>query len=168
MDISRLKEKPLNFLKKYRFAVLILILGIVLMQLPSGTSKVAKTEDDENSTVQNEPVASQLESILSMVKGAGKVRVFLSEESGAKTVYQTDTHISSSDSSVNETAETVIITDSDRNERGLVLYEDPPVYRGAVVVCEGADDYGVQLAIINAVASVTGLRSDRITVLKMK
>jgi len=36
------------------------------------------------------------------------------------------------------------------------------------VVCQGADRAGVRLAVVDAVKSVTGLSSDRITVLKMK
>ena len=43
-----------------------------------------------------------------------------------------------------------------------------PVYKGAVVVCEGADHASVKLNIVQAVSSLTGLGSDKITVLKMK
>ena len=38
---------------------------------------------------------------------------------------------------------------------------------GAAVVCEGADDARVRLAVVNAVSAYTGLGSDRITVLTM-
>ena len=43
-----------------------------------------------------------------------------------------------------------------------------PEYKGAVVVCDGADNAGIRLKVINAVGALTGLSSDRITVMKMK
>jgi len=45
---------------------------------------------------------------------------------------------------------------------------NPPTYLGAVIVCQGADSASVRLAIVSAVGSVTGLSTDKITVLKMK
>ena len=62
----------------------------------------------------------------------------------------------------------MIITDSDRKEEGLITQVDPPVYQGAIIVCQGADRGAVRLAIVEAVSRVTGLGADRISVLKMK
>ena len=42
------------------------------------------------------------------------------------------------------------------------------VYQGAVVACQGADSAQVRLEIVRAVASLTGLGSDKITVIKLK
>jgi len=39
---------------------------------------------------------------------------------------------------------------------------------GAVVLCDGADSARVKLAVTNALTSYTGLRSDKISVMKMK
>ena len=58
--------------------------------------------------------------------------------------------------------------DAARTETGLVRQTLEPIYRGAVVLCDGADQSGVRLAIVNAVSSVTGLGADRICVLKRK
>ena len=43
-----------------------------------------------------------------------------------------------------------------------------PEYRGAVVICEGGDDPRVKLDVTSAVSILTGLGSDKITVVKMK
>ena len=59
-------------------------------------------------------------------------------------------------------------SDSSRNETGLIRQIIPPVYRGAVVLCQGAENANIRLQIVEAVKSVTGLSSDHITVLKMK
>jgi stage III sporulation protein AG len=65
-------------------------------------------------------------------------------------------------------SDTVIITDSSRNESGLIRQVNPPVYLGAIVLCQGGDRPSVRLAIVDAVSKVTGLGADRISVLKMK
>ena len=41
-----------------------------------------------------------------------------------------------------------------------------PTYRGALVVCQGGDRADVKLAVTEAVAALTGLSADRITVAK--
>ena len=41
-----------------------------------------------------------------------------------------------------------------------------PTFRGAVVLCDGAENAEVRLAVTQAVGAVCGLSSDRITVLK--
>ena len=61
-----------------------------------------------------------------------------------------------------------MVTGSDRSEKGLVRQINPPEYLGAVVLCQGADNAAVKLAIVEAVSKATGLSTDRITVLKMK
>ena len=43
-----------------------------------------------------------------------------------------------------------------------------PTYQGAVVVCEGAGSSTVRLAVVNAVSVLTGLSSDKISVVKWK
>ena len=60
------------------------------------------------------------------------------------------------------------MTDGQRGQTGLVRQVLPATYRGAVVVCQGADDPRIRLAIVEAVSMATGLGADRISVLKMK
>ena len=104
----------------------------------------------------------RLEAILSDIEGAGTVRVLLTEDSGRQTLYQTD--VQSDDT--RRTEDTVLVEDAERTETGLVRQTLEPKYRGAVVLCDGADSSTVRLAIVNAVACVTGLGADRICVLK--
>ena len=53
-------------------------------------------------------------------------------------------------------------------QEGLVRDSHAPNYRGAVILCKGADQAAVKLAVVEAVSRVTGLRTDQISVLKMK
>ena len=61
-----------------------------------------------------------------------------------------------------------MITDSNRNETGLIHQRNPPKYQGAIILAMGADDPAVKLAIVDAVSNVTGLGADKISVLKMQ
>ena len=106
----------------------------------------------------------RLEVILSGIEGAGNVQVLLTEESGRQTLYQTDVQADDS----RRTEDTVLVEDAARTESGLVRQTLEPKYRGAVVLCDGADQSAVKLAIVEAVGCVTGLGADRICVLKRK
>ena len=64
--------------------------------------------------------------------------------------------------------ETVLISGSDRGQEGLIKQINAPTYRGAIILCQGADSPSVCLAIKEAVSKVTGLDTSEISVLKMK
>ena len=114
------------------------------------------------------PLEEQLANILAKVSGAGEVKVMLSLAAGEETLYQTDVDQQTQTDSTSSKRNTVTVTDSQRNESGLVRQVLPPAYMGAIIVCEGADAPSVRLAIIEAVSDVTGLGADKISVLKMK
>ena len=162
MDRIMLRQRILEVFRKYRFAILILVVGAALMLIPENGQGKENT-DTERAEVS---LAGELTQILGQVNGVGKVQVMLTVSSGELTVYQYDEDIHSGESgSVRK--ETVIVTNSDRQETGLVQQIIPPSYLGAIVVCQGADSAAVRLAVVEAVSKVTGLSSDRISVLKM-
>ena len=153
-----------KYWKKYRWPCLILFVGIILLLIPNGSSKKPEQEGIIEKGDNILSVEETLSEILSMVQGAGKVRVMLTVSSSEETLYQNNCSISENG---NEKQDTVIMTDSERNEKGLVRKIIPPEYLGAIIVCQGADDPTVRLNLIEAVSNVTGLRSDKISILKM-
>lgn len=153
-----------KYWNKYRWPCLILFVGIILLLIPNGSSKKPEQEGIIEKGDNILSVEETLSEILSMVQGAGKVRVMLTVSSGEETLYQNNCSISENG---NEKQDTVIMTDSERNEKGLVRKIIPPEYLGAIIVCQGADDPTVRLNLIEAVSNVTGLRSDKISILKM-
>lgn len=169
MDIKAFQNKWLGFIKKYRFVALVLAIGLVLMLLPGKTS-VSDTPIpvSENEKQQHTDPSEKLSKILSRVEGAGNVEVLLTVASGEETVFQTNDDISVSEGNSATHKTTVTVTDNNRKQDGLVRQINPPRYLGAIVVCEGAENPTVRLAIVEAVARVTGLGSDRVCVLKMK
>lgn len=161
-----LTGKITGFVSKYRYVILVLVIGIALMLIPFG---IKKSETSVTPAISKEEpdITDQLTKILSQIDGAGKVSVMLTVKTGQSSVYQNDEDITSGESgSIRQ--DTVIITDENRVQSGLVQHVLAPEYRGAIVVCEGADKPEVRLHIIEAVARVTGLGTDKISVLKMK
>ena len=169
MDWVAGKQTIFELLKKYRFAIIVLLAGIALMALPykeeASENPVPASQEINNQDV---PLQEALEEILGKISGAGKVSVLLTQAAGEETLYQTNENVSSDESGNNSRRETVLVSGSGREETGLIRQVKAPTYLGAVIVCQGADNASVRLAVVEAVRSATGLTSDRISVLKMK
>lgn len=168
MELKNIREKTVLFLKKYRYVAAVLLIGIVLMLLPTGTSNKTQSIPVSEEKIHFQDPTQQLTEILRQIHGAGKVQVLLTVSAGEKVVYQTDSESDDNGDTQSVRLETVIVTDKDRAQQGLVTQLLAPEYRGAVVVCDGADDPAVKLAVMEAVKNATGLSFDRISVLKMK
>lgn len=159
--ISKMKE----LFQKYKFVLLLLVLGVFFMLIPQGNQEVTQ---EETTTPAPVSTAQELEEILSKIEGVGKVKVMLTEAAGAETIYQTNEDRVTSADTNNVRIETVIISDTNREEQGLIRTVTPPIYLGAIIVCQGGDKATVRLAVTQAVSAVTGMGTDRISILKMK
>ncbi len=168
MDLKGLTGKIKSTVSKFKYAAIVLLIGVGLLLIPqkSKSSPVVESKQQHNNTQTFE--ITELSEILQSIHGAGKVKVLLSVSAGEKTIYQTDSDMTSSGESNSTKRETVIVTDSQRAETGLISQINPPTYLGAIVVCEGADSASVRLAVTQAVAKITGLGADNICVLKME
>lgn len=154
-DVKALAAK----LGKNKYVLLVLLLGLVLLLLPTGGSGETERAGESESTwpaFSLEEEEARLQTLLAQIQGAGKVEVILSLQSTAERI-------------VAETEEgPAILSAGSGGEQALELKYLYPVYQGAVVVCQGADSAQVRLDITEAVASFTGLGSDAITVKKMQ
>lgn len=150
-------KKAVAFLSANRYVVLVLVIGLLFLLLPASKESEVQTVEE---TVRTEDIQEQLTEILCAIDGVGKVQVMLTAAAGEQVIYQNDESSTSTD--------TVIITDADRADQGLVKQVIPPTYLGAIIVCQGADSALVRLNVVDAVSKVTGLSADRIAVLKMK
>jgi len=167
MDPLIRNEKIGIYLSKYKYVFLVVAAGICFMMIPTGEKDSA--QDTVTSIAQSAPdIQAMLEEILQQIEGVGKVKVLLTQSEGERILYETNDNISDSEQSSSRRTDTVIISDASRTETGLVQQIIPPVYLGAIVVCQGGDKPSVKLAVVEAVANATGLSSDRISVLKMK
>lgn len=167
MDIGKsLKALP-KLISKYRYPIVILIAGLVLLVFPG---RQGETESSISQTVvQQQPdLTQQLTQTLSQISGVGRVKVMLTIAEGEKTVYQYDEDLSKGENSSSLRQETIIVTDANRNQQALIHQILAPKYLGAVIVCQGGDDPSVKWAVVEAVSKATGLGANQISVLKMK
>ena len=160
MDMESGKQQIITAIKKYQYVFLVVLIGVFLMLLPSNTKETEITVPAAEKSSQD--LEEELKEILCQISGVGKAEVLLTELSGSETIYQVNTRQDQNN------ADTVVIQNQERDETGLVKQVLPPVYQGAVIVCEGADSANVRLSVVEAVKSVTGLSSACITVVKMK
>jgi stage III sporulation protein AG len=120
----------------------------------------------------------RLTEVLSRIRGAGKVDVLVTYETGGEivtaTVRQTDEDSRNSNgSNGSETSRSVReVTEPATVETGnghvpIVLYEKEPIVRGVIVVAEGASDFSVRQKLQAAVQAVTGIPIERIEVFEM-
>lgn len=161
-----IKQQLIQLTNRYKYVLLVVLTGVLLMLLPMGSSDSGTTVSGEQSIQPAMDVL--LEQILSQMQGVGEVRVMLTIARGEQILYIYDEDSSASEGSESTRRETVIITGQDRVQAGLVCQVISPVYQGAVVVCEGADQAAVRLQVVEAVCDATGLTADKVTVLKMK
>ena len=122
----------------------------------------------------------ELEEFLSLVAGAGSVRVMVSKPQGRETVFAVDSTTNRSytleeDSQggsrdhrqFSSTDQTVVITDRNGIDQPLILREIEARIEGIVIIAQGGDDPFVVDALTRAAMAVLGVEAHKIQVLVM-
>ena len=139
--------------KKYKLVLLVAAVGVVLMLLPGGKqTQSAQAETDTRGTYSLEETERRMETLLGKISGTGQLSLMLTVQSGAEL----------------ERRETVTLGRGSGTQDVVVTRERYPSYQGAVVVCEGAGDAAVRLALTEAVSALTGLSAERISIVQWK
>jgi stage III sporulation protein AG len=172
MKIDFLKD-VMKIVERYKYLIIIIAAGILLLLIPSISERekeVQATPVQEVFSLSDEE--KRIAKALSEAAGVGKTEVVLTLKSSIETVYQSDVTSQSSVSQDNTessvSSETVVISSGSGSEQAIVQKRFYPEYRGALVICERADSPTVKLKVINAMKALTGLPSDKITVLSRK
>ena len=151
--------------KKYKFVLLVVLVGIILMLLPV-SSQTKETEENKSQIPQESfdlaAMEQRMEEVLGKIDGVGKLRLMLTLQSGTRLTLAEDTQRDQDRTQ----RETVTLNRGSGNQEIVITNRFYPVYQGAVVVCQGADSSAVRLAITETVQALTGLPSDRIMVAK--
>lgn len=168
MDASRVRS-PLGVLKwltGYKYVILAVLLGVILLLLPDGKAaaekKTAQSAEFDRTAVQRE-----MENILSAIDGAGKLRLMLTVRGGGELELAQDRSLTQKGSAeeYSDKTETVVLG-SGSSAEVVVTQSRYPDFVGALVVCEGGGSAAVRLEITQALCALTGLPSDRISVIK--
>lgn len=156
--------------KRYRYPVLILVLGIMLMLLSTGKSRETLQPVVQSGSGQEdfdlEGFTQEAEELLAHIRGAGKVRVVFSLATDGSRSYVYDETTRQQNEEEEREVKTVL-TKQSGDEMPLWVTRSYPTFRGAAVSCQGGDDPQVVLGIKEAISSLTGLGMDKIAVLKM-
>ncbi|MCL1806996.1 MAG: stage III sporulation protein AG [Oscillospiraceae bacterium] len=159
-------------LKKYGALGLVILVGLVLLLWPKGGGEPPQTVMGTGPPEMFDLAAMErkMEQTLSAISGAGAVEVMLTLKTDMEVVVVQDT-----DTRSRREAEggTVNSWDDELHAKTVLPGNAPivqkriyPQYQGALVVCDGAGDAKIHSAILDAVAALTGLRADCITVAK--
>lgn len=170
---KRLKPKgALSALKQYKYVVLTAALGIFLLLLPPGEGKTADTGRTPTAAEHFDRAALQteMEDILSSLDGVGRLSLMLTVDGGSEYELaqdETDARkFSGTESGEQSRSSETVVLGSGSGAEVVVTRSRYPRFLGALVVCEGGDRADVQLKVTQAVGALTGLSSDRITVVK--
>ena len=165
MQCEKKENRIFQSIKKYKYAILVILAGIILMLLPkcqaSGQTETTDTLNTETFSVEEQE--KKISDALSKISGVGKVQVVLTLKSG------TELHLAEDEQSeggVESRSETVTINRGSGQQDIVVTKRVYPTYQGALIVCEGADNAAARLAITNSVSALTGLSTEKISVVR--
>ena len=174
LNLQFLKPEYLRqLLDRYKYPVLVCLVGLLLLSWPKGREPETKTADQTSQQQENYTAAleTEMERLFVQMKGVGRVKVMLTIKSSKEVVYayDTDSSVNRQENSMTQSSKTELITVGTGNgETPIITQTLMPQYMGAVVVCEGADSPSVCLQLTEAVRSLTGITSDNIVISKMQ
>ena len=162
------REGARKLWNRYKFVGLIVLIGMGLLLWPSGNG--TGTAVSRESAVQSRDLETEMAEILSAMSGVGQAKVLLTVDSDGERQLAENTELAYSGNTAapedySRRSETVLVEGSAGDE-AVVVCRQYPTYRGALVVCQGGGRAEVQLTVTKAVAALTGLAADRITVAK--
>ena len=156
-----------NLWKKYKYVGLVVLAGILLMLLP-GKKTAAQTQEGGGS-FSLEDTERRMAELLGRMDGVGRVQVMLTLHSGETLSLAEDSSATlGSGGDVRQDSQVLTVNRGSGKQEVVVTRRLYPTYQGAVVVCQGAGDSRVRLRVLETVSVLTGLSSDKISVVQWK
>lgn len=171
------KKKGRELFQKYKYVLLILLAGVVMLLWPAGkkappteaSSPAAASAPQEDFSVS--ALEDQMAATLSKIRGAGEVTVMLTVQGGSRQVLAMDEKSTRRADGGSETQSTTVVVSGGASAAGngpVLIQQLYPKFQGALVVCSGGEDAGVRLKLMEAVSALTGLGTDKISICKGK
>lgn len=159
--------KLLSTVDRYKFVLLVAVLGAVLLLWPGGGE--AETSGGTVSAITTSDPADleqAMAEILEKMDGVGQVDVLLTLQSGEELILAQDSALRySGDVQSPDDYERTSDVVTGAGSNGVVVTQTRyPEYRGALIVCDGGGSDAVRLKVVGAVSALTGLGTDRIAV----
>ncbi len=155
---------------------IILIIGVVLLFLSNALFGGEDKKESENMQTSvfmpTKELATELEKILSRIKGVGNVKVMITYESTGEKQLAADVTSEQSSSSAadkSESGRTQLQSKQTSklfapDDAAVVTKESFPKVMGVIVVCDGGADVQVKAAVTNAVRAVLDVADHKIGV----
>ncbi len=160
-----LKSLRINeFLKKEKnkkLVYVILIIGVILLSLPSFLPQ--KEAEPSRETVVNERLEERLSNIISEISGVGKVKVMITYKSTSEKRVAKDKNTRNSANEIYEEEKNVLLG-SGSEQKPFITREEMPKILGVAVVAEGGGRDDVKAEISRAVRALTGVSANNIAV----
>lgn len=147
---------------EYVLAVIIIVIVIVLFMFGSFDFSLIQS-NETNSTNYEIALERKLESLIKRVNGAGKTTVLLTTDGSNSEEILTES-VTTYENGVKKTTETAVLI----NGKPYVVKTHNPNIVGVIVVCEGANDLSVKLAITEILTTTLNVDCENIRILKMK
>ncbi len=180
---DRLKNgfSKLKKIKNIELIICIALLAVIL--LVYGLVREAKKKDEGTAgtaaTAIEQTEAQELSRVLSEIKGAGSVNVFISYDGTEETVYAYDSQKNTTvrvdgegenqlTTTVTEESSVPVFVTVDGVKTPLVSKKLSPKILGVVIVAEGASDISVRLQLIKAAAAALNVNEKIIEIFIMK
>lgn len=159
------RSRILDQLQKYKYAALVLLAGFLLMLWPAGESGggAADLEPSAQGSASDFDVTAlerRMEEALSQISGVGEATVVLTLQTGPERVLASDWQQNGGQTEHS----TVVVSRGSGAQEAVTLREIYPCFQGALVVCDGGENPSVQLRVLQSVAALTGLSSDKISI----
>ena len=164
LGLVRRWKKLRDKLGKRTLLLAMVALGVLLLLLSTfggGSGGEKQTQDTAVPVFSLEETEKSMAAALGRIDGVGKVEILLTLRSGPEAELATD-------ALGDARQETVVVSEGSGVQAPVVRRYVYPEYQGALVVAQGGGVAEVRLRLTEAVAALTGLSKDRITVLKMQ
>lgn len=171
MDVKELTRRVVKGWSRYKYVLLILLAGVILLAWPTKDRETGASEQTGLSVETNfqvEEMEDKLAKALSRVEGAGEVTVVLTVKEGPRQLLAQDGKAVELGGQVTRETSTVVVSRGSGTQEAVPLARMGPVFQGALVVARGGDDPKVRLALSEAVSALTGLGTDKISICKGK
>lgn len=165
--ISAHNGRAFKLLERYKWILLVMAVGLVLLALPGGKESMRAQEQRQACMPQSFDLAEteqKFSKALSEISGAGEVTVVLSVKTGTRQLLAEDSSYEEEEDGVKEKTATVVLSKGSGVEEAVKLQEIYPQFQGALIISSGGNDAVVRLKLTEATAALTGLGANKISI----
>lgn len=179
-------KKPfdMGIKKKTQTVLIVIVVAIILIiyfssSFDNGLFSGSEKRPEPTDAPVNDGLEREIEEKLSLIQGAGTVKVIISYEyskelvpvyvEDIKTSVMEDESDNSKSVSKSENHQNEVVTiNKNSQDSALILKEKSAVVRGVIVIAEGAGDINVKFNLLKAVQTLLDISPEQVEVFEMK